>query len=307
MLLERLSSQIGIRTERLEYFAQTASMRYYVFSIEKRTGGRRWIAHPSRPLKVLQRWLNSRVIRGIAVHHAATAYQPGANIRRNAMPHSSTNFTLRIDFKDFFPSFTSHHLRAFIKDNPTEFADWSERDINFFVSTVCRADALTIGAPSSPFLSNAMMFSFDAGVAKYCLEKNLIYTRYADDIFISSIEAGKLQDALSFVRDFSRDFRYANLKINEKKTVFLSRKYTRKITGLVITSNGYVSLGRSRKREIKALVFEFSMGTLPDDKLAYLKGLLAFASDVEPSFFVALTNKYGRAVISQLIGKEKTK
>jgi RNA-directed DNA polymerase len=303
VLLERLSTQLGMRTERLEHFAATASKRYYVFPIDKRNGGKRWIAHPSRPLKLLQRWLNSRVIRILRVHDAATAYRRGVSIRDNATAHAPSAFTLRVDFKDFFPSFKADSVRRFIQDNSELFEGWSDKDTSFFVQIVCRAGELTIGAPSSPFLTNSMMLSFDEKVAQYCVENGLIYTRYADDLFVSAHEPGKLQDALAIIRDAARNFPYANLQINEEKTAFLSRRYRRRITGLIVTPDGRVSLGRDRKRELKALVHEYRTGHLPNEKLDYLKGLLAFAFDSDPRFFVSLTKKYGRNILSDLIGK----
>jgi RNA-directed DNA polymerase len=303
MLLETLSSQIGMRIERLEHFAETASKRYYVFPIDKRDGGKRWIAHPSRSLKLLQRWLNSRVIRNLRVHDAATAYRRGASIRDNASVHAATAFTLRIDFRDFFPSFTEITLKRFMQDNPDVFGSWSDRDTTFFKQIVCRAGELTIGAPSSPFLTNAMMLWFDEKVAEYCLANGLLYTRYADDLFLSAFEPGKLQAALGVVREAAGNFPYANLRINEEKTAFLSRRYRRRITGLVVTPDGRVSLGRDRKRTLKALIHQYKAGKLPNESLDYLKGLVAFAFDSDPQFFISLVKKYGRTVVTDLIGK----
>lgn len=138
-----------------------------------------------------------------------------------------------------------------------------------------------------------MMFDFDQRLAKYCSEHNLIYTRYADDIFISAREHDVLSDALLATKEFAFLCPYANLKVNGKKTAFLSRRYHREITGLVITSDDRISLGRARKREIKSLAYDLVRGELQGDRLEYLKGMIGFAADAEPTFVHSLHRKYG--------------
>lgn len=302
MLLDWLSSETGIKKERLLVYAATASKRYFVYPIDKKDGGKRWIAHPAKPIKAIQRWLNSRVIKSWDVHDAAVAYQRGSSIRTNAMRHVSTNFTVRIDFKEFFPSFKREKIIRFIQEKTIGGFPLGEVDINFIADIVTRNGEVTIGAPSSPILTNAMMYEFDKNVSSYCEVRNLIYTRYADDIFISSFDPNGLHDSYNFVRELSQNYQYANLIINKNKTFFLSRKYKRSITGLVITSDRRISIGRSRKKEIKSLIFDFENGNLSEEKIDYLRGILAFSYDSDREFFESLKRKYGDRIVGKLIG-----
>lgn len=299
MLIERLSFESGLPINRLAFFAQTASNRYYVFSIPKRTGGERQIAHPARPLKAVQRWISSKYLSQLPVHKSATAYRRGSSIRKNAETHASSKFTLRVDFRDFFPNFTILHVYQFLKDQQ-EALGIDDRDLRFVSQIVCRHGGLTIGSPTSPVLTNAIMFSFDEAVFKYCKSNGLKYTRYADDIFISSSEPNKLGEAYQIVRRVADNFKFANLKINGRKTAFLSRRYKRLVTGLVITPQGKISIGRDRKRKIKALIHQLLKGELSGEKVSYLKGLLSFVSDVEPDFVQALRKKYGNEYVEML-------
>jgi RNA-directed DNA polymerase len=103
MLLEKLRKHTRFSAEKLEHFATTASKRYKSYEIAKRTGGTRLIEHPSREIKAIQRWLNQALISKFPVHVCATAYKKDHSIRLNALRHLGSNFTLRLDFKDFFP------------------------------------------------------------------------------------------------------------------------------------------------------------------------------------------------------------
>lgn len=301
MLLEQLVAETGIEKRRLIYYADTASKRYFSFTIKKHDGEDRWIRHPARPLKSLQRWLNSRFIARFRVHTNASAYQPGSSIRANALRHAPSRYTVRIDIKNFFPSFKKQGIAKFLQSKEMTDIALTRNDIDFFCKIVTRNDELTIGAPSSPFLTNAMMFEFDQEVSRFCDGKGLIYTRYADDIFISSLKANNLQEVEPFIRNRLKSFPYANLQINGKKTAYLSKKYRRTITGLVITSQNEVSIGRNRKRELHSLVHKFSIGQLDEEKASYLHGMLAFVSDVEPKFYSKLKAKYGGKVLDKIM------
>ncbi len=298
MLLERLKKQSGLSDSQLERLAATASKRYKVYQIPKRTGGARTIEQPTQEIKAIQRWLVRALIGRFPVHSCATAYKNGASIRENAFRHAKSNFTLRVDFKSFFPSFSAEHVERFLREKSTAYnIEISAGDIYFARRIVCRREALTIGAPSSPGLTNAMMCDFDTAVSSWCLGQECVYTRYADDIFISTQQPGLLNDALSVVIDCAEQYRFATLVLNNEKTAFLSRKYRRSITGIVITTARDVSIGRDRKARLKSEIYRYAEGRLSAEQLERVRGMLAFARDVEPTFYATVIRKYGRATI----------
>ena len=304
MLIEMLQRQSGLSRSQLLHLSETASKRYKIYTIAKRNGGRRKIAHPGRALKSIQRWINKALISDFPVHNCATAYKKGASIRTNALVHARSCFTLRTDFVSFFPSFRIDGIRRFISsmDAESNFG-LSEEDIDFVCAISTRNSALTIGAPSSPAITNAMMYEFDSAVFSLAREGGLSYTRYADDLFISSGRAGGLDGVLDKIVEIKRNYQYANLRINRKKTAYLSRRYKRSITGLVITPEGIVSIGRGRKREIKALIHKELNGTLEERQLDRVRGLMAFAMGVDPEFYSSLQRKYGGDNLRRILGQ----
>ena len=301
MLIESLISQTGLSRSKLCSYADTASQRYVVYEIPKRRGGFRKIEHPSRQIKAIQRWLNIAFIGRLPVHKCATAYLRGSSIRENASRHLKSNFTLRVDFKDFFPSFKSDHIKLFLKElSTTAPISLDEADILFIQQIVCRNNALTIGAPSSPILTNAMMYDYDFYFSGWCSQRDMIYSRYADDIFISTREPNKLNEALDEILTFSSNYRFASLTINNEKTSYLSRRYRRTITGLIITPERTLSIGKERKMRLKSDIYAFKKQRLPADEWRRVIGTLAFVSDVEPAFYQILIRKYGVETINSL-------
>ena len=176
----------------------------------------------------------------------------------------------------------------------------SERDLEFIGNIVCRNGRLTIGAPSSPAITNAMMFEFDRRMHEECQAKGLVYSRYADDLFISSLGPGQLDGLEKIIVKNKRGIPHLRLRLNHQKTALLSKKYRRVITGVVITPQHTLSIGRRRKREIKALIYQWVQGSIEPESLNYLKGLFAFAIDIEPEFEARLIEKYGSLQIKRL-------
>jgi RNA-directed DNA polymerase len=294
-LVEKIASELGLSPKYVSLVALTASHRYKTYGIPKKTGGVRTIDHPARELKLFQRWLVSNLFARIPVHKAACAYKKGSTIYRNAAQHKARNFILKVDFKDFFPSIRGADVARLLNANLTLLRGsiTIPSDIEVVRKLVCRNDRLTIGAPSSPCLSNLVMFEFDEKWAAFCREKHVIYTRYADDLYFSTSERNVLEGILADLREDLKHRSHPVLQINEEKTVFTSRKRRRLVTGLVLTPSGSISLGRHRKRYIKSLVFRKSQGHLLPEQVAYLKGMLSYAESVEPSFVEALRRKYG--------------
>lgn len=294
MLLEKLSMQSGIDKSRLMNFAASASFKYKVYEIPKRNGETREICQPSRAVKSVQKWCVREVLQNLPVHECAYAYRKGVGIRQNAERHLGYNYTLRVDFSDFFPSFKIDGVFKFLNHcNGSKDIQLNDDDVVFLSKIFCRHSALTIGAPSSPALTNCMMYSLDQEIQAVCGEFNCIYTRYADDIFISTNNPHTLENILDNIKTIVTSFPYAKLIINPEKTRYLSQKYRKKITGLVITDQKRISIGRKRKRILHSWMHRASNGELDDLTIEKLKGWIAFVHSIEPQFVDSLKRKYG--------------
>ncbi len=301
MLIELLSRTSNVPQTKLLSLSSSASRRYKVYTIPKRTGGERVIEHPSKELKAIQRWIVQALIVRFPLHEAATAYRKGTGVKANAEVHRLTKFTNRYDFSNFFPSFTQERVVQFVAEQSKAIGmKLSDRDLEFVGNIVCRNGRLTIGAPSSPAITNAMMFEFDRRMHVACSARGVVYTRYADDLFVSSFVPDKLGGLESVIATSKRGIPYLRLRLNRQKTAFLSKKYRRVITGVVITPNHKLSIGRERKREVKSLIHQWVKGEIDVERLYYLRGLFAFAIDIEPEFEDRLVTKYGKDRIKLL-------
>jgi RNA-directed DNA polymerase len=304
MIINQISREIGVPEEAIRITAHRASHMYRVYNIPKRVGGgTRTIEHPAKPLKTLQRWIAVRMLSQLPVHEAVFSYRPRLGIRQHAEVHRHNRFLLRLDLRDFFPSISRRSVEDLLARHMANFRPAiDEDDVLLLTQLVCRFDRITIGAPSSPSLSNAVFFSVDVALAGHCAAQAVAYSRYADDMYFSTNEANLLTNLLPVVRATLARFNSAELRINEEKSTYTSPKRKRVVTGLVITPQGELSVGRDRKRQIRTLIHLFRTDQLPPEDVYRLKGLLSYVSSVEPAFVDSVIRKFGPEVIGRLIG-----
>lgn len=292
MLRETVSVALNLPVAFLDKLSRTASYRYKTYTIQKRTGGSRIIHHPSRELKAIQKWLLREILREWPVHEAAHAYELGRNIRTNAEVHRGARFLLRMDFAEFFPSLQARDILTYLTATESVSRGWTDADRGFFVNAVWRNETLTIGAPTSPKLSNVLCHDLDARLAELAARYDANYTRYADDLFFSCQHSGRLAELEDEVRVIvDRIELPGSLSVNEQKTHHSSKRGRQVVAGLILTPQGGISIGRRAKRRVQARVHQFD--TLSPDEQSSLGGYLAYVESVEPTFLNQLVMKYG--------------
>lgn len=303
-LMANLAVSVLLPPDELMGLIRSAPHRYKVYSIPKRTPGQfRTIAQPAKEVKALQYWVMNNVLSKFEVHPSATGYREGRSIADNATPHTHGRFLLKLDFKDFFPSLKARDFKTYLKKNNTKLDKESVEAlcrILFWRPKGTRDLCLSIGAPTSPMLSNILMWDFDRRIDAFCSAHNVTYTRYADDLTFSADISGQLALVERAILDLVRRLRSPSLTVNQSKTVRVSKKDSRRVTGLVLTNDEKVSLGRDQKRRIRAWVHHFSTGQLNADQTLKLRGMLNYVNSVEPSFMKRLRKKYGARTIRRL-------
>ncbi len=288
MLLSQLQKDFSLsRTEAIS-FIFSAPNRYKIYKIKKRHGGEREIAEPTKSLKSIQKWAVRKYLEGLNISPSAVAYVKNKNIKNFAFPHVNNKYLLKLDFKDFFNSIIDTDFINFCKEN---LPNLSNEEVyllsHIFFCKNKKSDNLylSIGSPSSPLISNFIMILFDEAILDFCNQNNISYTRYADDLAFSTNTPNILNTLINKIDSICSEIKYPhNLKINKDKTVFTSKKHNRTLTGLVISNDGKISIGRDKKRKLRAEAHKASLGLLEQDQLEKFKGKLAFLMSIDPDF-----------------------
>jgi RNA-directed DNA polymerase len=303
MIVEHLTDSLLMAEHDINGFALTSPYRYKVYEIAKRNSRKkRTIAHPSKELKFIQRSLVELLKDKLPVHNVAYAYRKGLGIKDNANQHSNSKYLLKMDFENFFPSitpklfFTIAEKQGVIFDKKdklllTGLLFWKQKDRDGLV--------LSIGAPTSPLVSNFIMYAFDDALNIECMNKKITYTRYADDITFSTLIKNNLFTLPVFISDLLKET-VEGVKINSSKTIFTSKAHNRHVTGVTLTNEGGLSIGRERKRLISSMIHKSKFNQLTSDDASHLLGLISYATHIEPVFLDRMVKKYGVGAINNI-------
>ena len=260
----------------------------------------------------MQRIVIANEFNTIPVHAAATAYRPSIGLAENVTPHLKNRFLLKMDFKDFFPSLRPEDFHRLLQSHMgsliPEYSPQDFRDLTRILFKACADETnlrLAIGAPSSPHLSNILLYEIDSSIQALCQRNGIVYTRYADDLSFSTSEADLLLNHEVGIAEIISSFDSPQLKINSEKTVHTSLKRGRRITGLTISNNGEISVGRERKRKLRAEIHAYKEGKMNSEEEESLQGYISFLNSVQPREVEYFRKKYGVELIDSFLFKRK--
>jgi len=236
--MEHFALVSGLKPETLFGITNSPQAFYRTFSLRKANGGVRRIDAPLPTVLLAQRWILKNVLEKKACHPAAKAYLKDSSIRANARFHRSQNFVLKVDVKDFFGSISDFKVFTIFKD-----FGYTNAVATGLSRICCLNNCLPQGAATSGYLSNILLSDFDTQIFKFCRERNLRYSRYADDMAISGeaierdVVVGKISDLLHA----------EGLKLNKAKTRLIPNSNRQKITGVVVNEKLSVESSYLRK------------------------------------------------------------
>jgi hypothetical protein len=292
-VISKIANDLLMDRDDVVHVALTADMRYREVLLRRPGKEPRHVWQPSSELRLIQRWCADKLFCLLPVHAACFSYVKNRNIAMHAAVHRSTSFLARIDIRHFFPSIRRHNVAALLAGNLNALRIEDPSETNLLSRLVTRRDMLVIGAPSSPVLSNAIMFEFDSKWSQICEEHHVIYSRYADDIYLSTSLRGILSQLLVELKADLTSMPDLRFSINRTKDLYTSRKRRRRVTGIVLTPDRRISIGRDEKRRIKSLIHKALTNKVGFKEIQSLLGKLSYVDDVEPLFSESLTRKYG--------------
>jgi retron-type reverse transcriptase len=234
------------------------------------------------------------------VHPTATAFVRNSSIKKNALVHKRGRYFLKLDFRDFFPSITFFDLKPILQSQIGR--ENREKNINIIrLVCFCKNDKLPIGYPTSPIISNIVMYEFDNIIISNLSNKEEYgithYTRYADDLTFSTNLKGACHKIKGMVEQTLKEISSPSLSLNTKKTKFASSSGgSALITGLRICNDGHLTIHRKYKDKIRLLLSLYKKDKLSQEEILSLKGHLSYVRFVDGAFYTKMQNKYFKSI-----------
>lgn len=256
-----LATVLEVAHDRLVYHLRVSdnASSYESYSIAKRNGGSRNISAPKGGLKLLQAKVAYLIGSMISPHNAAHGFVLKRSIVSNAKSHLKSAFVLNIDLRDFFPTISFRRVRGMLIAPPFGLTPLAATCI---ARIACHKGRLPMGSPCSPVISNVLCRRLDQHLKELCKSLGCWYTRYADDITISTRSTtfptdladanhGPVRRVLLSPRLISV-IRSNGFEIQETKTRLQDRKTRQVVTGVIV--NRKLGLDRRRKNQIRAML-----------------------------------------------------
>jgi len=268
-LFENLSSKsdlanlLEIPETHLNYYLYSAE-NYKSFNIPKKDGSFRTINAPKTNIKIIQSKLYYIFNLIFAPHKSSFGFVQGRSIIDNASIHLNSSFILNIDLKDFFPSIHLGRVRGFFHKKLGV-----NEEISLLLSKlVCIEESgnsyLPQGAPTSPIISNMILTGMDHRLFEFAAKYDSIYSRYADDITISTkklsfpthIAKKDLFGDTWLSLKLNKIINDSSFKINFQKVRLRSNKQRQEVTGLIVNRDK-LNVKRDYIRNISAILYNW--------------------------------------------------
>jgi RNA-directed DNA polymerase len=263
--------EIGMQSDFINHLIENRNSQYTFFLLKKKkeSSAPREIMSPKEELKFLQRWINLNILQKSKFNEYIQGFVPGTSTLKNAQIHQGSKYLLKIDLLKFFDCIEERKVykvfRSFgyVKNLSWDFAklctakhrnsywkSFSSEDYSILGKYISKnPSVLPQGAPTSPLLANLVASRLDKRIGKLALKQNFKYSRYADDLCISSNEKKNLPSILFLTKIIEEEGFY----INKEKIKYSKAGMKQYVTGLSIT-NG-VSIEKKKRREIFTHLF----------------------------------------------------
>ena len=270
----------------------------------------RTIYRPSKKLKVFQSFLNSVLFDHLPVNERVSfAYRKGAYLRQAVECHANSRVFYQTDFTKFFHSIDSDLIRKNILSGETPILDIIEH-VDHIVNLTTIQKRLAIGFVTSPIISNICLKSFDDCIEAWCLDHALIYSRYADDIVISTLRDEDLNYLDTVVSRFASDHINPRVTLNGAKRKLTKVGRRIQIMGFDILPTGRVTISRKIRHKVEYLIhflvanrtqFEQIYEGDLEKGLLQLGGFVSHIHSADPLYLSKLRRKFGTTIIDSLL------
>ena len=278
---------------------------YTHFAIPKQNGKLRWIDAPDQELMEALRTLKnlfenqfqynrSGRFQSAFWHTSAYAYIKKRSHKASLKPHQTnrSKWFAKFDTSNFFGTttldFTMHMLSMVFPFCEICKSERGFAELKNAVELGFLDGVLPQGTPLSPTLTNIIMIPIDFRLSNTLRDFNnqhYIYTRYADDMLVTSKYTFRYREIERLIEDVFAEFA-APYKLNKEKTRYGSSSGANWNLGLMLNRDNEITVGHKKKKQLQAMLSAYAMDRLHGirwsyEDLAHMDGVKAYYRSIE--------------------------
>lgn len=247
-----LKKILEVSEEKLSKILNNKERAYSEYEIPKKNGYRTIHSLKGGSLSNIQANIKRNFLDNIPIADNVYGFVEGYGYKDFLIPHIYKKYYLRLDIEDFFGSIKKVELKR-IFDYYITAGNEEEKNkiLDYLISIISLNGYLPQGAITSPTTSNIFFRELDIRIQKYCKKLNFDYSRYADDILISSNNDKLKKDFV--IKAVNKIISDRNLKLNHKKIICEKNEIS--LNGFVVGKG--IRLSRNRRYDISKIKFLF--------------------------------------------------
>jgi hypothetical protein len=274
-----LADVLGVKKQTVSWLRKEKNKQYKFWTIPKKgranKGKFRKLQEPKDRMMYVQKQIKSKILdpAEALLPTYITGFRKGVKIRDTAKVHANKKIVVSLDLRHFFNSIKQKHLFQLFEEHFKYPADVSR-----YLSELCTYKFFVPeGSPSSPPISNIVgFFFFDEPLKKIAEDHGFAYTRYADDITLSTdVEFPKVEHTddkgnvyvkskIDIVIDSMAEvLNSKGFILNRRKTKIMRTPARQYVLGMVV--NEKPDLLRRKRELLKCILHNMSQNSLAEE------------------------------------------
>ena len=236
---------------------------------------------------------------GVALYYtSAFAYIPNRCAVNAVQRHQAnqSKWFLKTDFHNFFgsttPDFVERMLRRIFPFSEIYKTEKGAQALDRALDLCFLNGGLPQGTPISPMLTNLMMIPIDHKLTNDLRDHggiHFVYTRYADDMLISSKVNFRFQDVVRYINAVLEEFK-APFALKPQKTRYGSANGHNFNLGVILNDKNEITIGYKKKWAFKGQLYDYIQRRLREEPVSIgevqqMAGVLSYYRSIEPDFW----------------------
>lgn len=253
--ISALARTLCVSEQHLVWVAHHANQFYRPLAPKtKPDGTKRQIYDPAKPLKDVQRRINryifSRVSFPLYLQGGIRDQRNPRSCKANATIHSGAHLVINEDISGFFPSIKEQQVGKMWQ----HFFCFPPGISLFLTRLTTHKGHLPQGSPTSSYIANLIFWEHEPAVVQRLAENHFSYSRYIDDVTISSRKHQSNAEKTYSIQSIIRMCKSKGCRINRRKHRIESAGNSMQVNNLVVNSG--VSVPKAERARIRAAVQE---------------------------------------------------
>lgn len=267
--IQSLCCALGISEPMLRSIARRAP-RLYIGPTpkpKKNSTKVRYVFDTRKPLKPLLKRINDVILKRVNYPSYLTGSLPGKDFVLNVALHAGAKRVVTEDITSFFDNITAQHaFRVW-----HQFFGFSEEVAELLTLLTTKDGKVCQGTPTSSYLANLAFWDREPALVKKLEERGIRYSRYVDDVTISSAGEMTEEDKRWAIAQTYGMIGGAGFKAQRAKHSATTARNPITIMGLNANSPSGPTLTKKERANIRATVFQLEQRVARGDTTPELR------------------------------------